>query len=129
MEKMFEIATRTKMRFPYKGMITVEDLWDVSRAGLDTIYKALCAQRNVEAGEESLIVSAAKSKETEELDVKIEIVKYIFNVKTEEAAARATEKDRKDKKQKLMAILAEKENEEIRNMSKDELTKMIEELG
>ena len=129
MEKMFEIATRTKMRFPYKGMITVEDLWDVSRAGLDTIYKALCAQRKVEAGEESLIVSATKSKETEELDVKIEIVKYIFNVKTEEAAARATEKDRKDKKQKLMAILAEKENEEIRNMSKDELTKMIEELG
>lgn len=129
MEKMFEMATRMKMRFPYKGSISVEDLWDVPRTGLDTIYKTLCAQRKAEEGEESLISSATKSKEAAKLDVMIEIVKYIFNVKTDEALARANERDKAAKKQKLMSVLAAKEDEEIQNMSKDEIRKMIEELS
>ena len=43
MENKFEIAIRNKYRFPYKGMITIEDLWDLSVTQLDGIFKTLNA--------------------------------------------------------------------------------------
>ena len=128
MEKMFEYAVKNKLRFPYKGQISAEDLYDLTRTALDGVYKTLIAQRKTEENEESLMTSVTKTKEQEDLDVKIAIVKYVFGVKTQEALARQEEKDRKDKKQKLMAIKAEKEDEAIRNMSAEEIQKMIDEL-
>ena len=44
MEKIFEYATRNKIRFPFKGMISVEDLWELTPTNLDTIYKTLNKQ-------------------------------------------------------------------------------------
>ena len=34
-ENIFEYAVRNKVRFPFKGMISVEDLWDLSLTNLD----------------------------------------------------------------------------------------------
>ena len=44
-KNMFEVATREKMRFPFKGMISVEDLWDLSVQNLDKVFKTLNSQR------------------------------------------------------------------------------------
>lgn len=126
MEKLFETAIRKKLRFPYKGQITVEDLWDLKPEALDSIYKTLNAENKKEQSEESLMSS--KKQETD-LDIQIEIVRYIFNVKMQEINERLKEKDRADQKQKLMAIYAQKENEEIANMSKEDIKKMIDALG
>ena len=70
-KNMFEVATRLKLRFPYRGMISVEDLWDLSVQSLDKVFKALNSQRK-QAQEESLL--NAKSSEDEVLDTQIEIV-------------------------------------------------------
>lgn len=124
-KNMFEVATREKMRFPFKGMISVEDLWDLSVQNLDKVFKTLNSQRK-EAQEESLLNT--KSFEDERLETQIEIVKYIVNVKLEERAAMVKAAENKEKKQKIMALMAKKDDEAMENMSKEELQKLLDEL-
>jgi len=76
--------------------------------------------------EESLL--EVKSTEDQILDTKIEIVKYIFNVKQEEEQKRLKAKELKDKKQRLMEILASKEDQDLLGKSTEEIKKMINEL-
>ena len=122
---MFEKATRLKVRFNYRGICSVEDLWDLSLTGLDTIYKNLNAEVKAQEGESLL---TTKSKENELLGLKIEIVKHIFEVKQKERKLREEAIERAEMKQKLLGIKAEKEDEELRSMPKEELDKRIAEL-
>lgn len=124
-EKMFELANRKKMRFQFKGIISVEDLWDLSPKQLDAIYKDLNSQiKKVE--EESLLQE--KTSADEELTVKIEIVKYIVKVKLEEAKVKSEEVERKQKKAKIMEVLANKQDEALLNKSPEELQAMLNEM-
>ena len=123
MEKMFETAIRNKYRFPYKGQITVEDLWDLSPQNLDTVFKALNAQVKVNA-EESLLVT--KSAADTELTTKINIVKHIVATKLAEAEKAAKAKENKEKKQKLMALIADKQDAELAGKSVAELQAMLD---
>jgi len=126
MEKMFESVIRSKARFPFKGMVSVEDLFDLSVTNLDSIFKALNSQLK-QVKEESLL--STKSKQDKELDTKIEIIKYIVAVKLEEENLRLKAKENKEKKQKIMALLAEKDDENLKNMPAEELKKMLDELN
>lgn len=125
MENMFEYATRNKVRFPFKGQISVEDLWDLRTDDLDTVFKTFNRQVK-QSEEESLLVT--KTAEDTALDVQIAIVKHIFDIKMQEANARLLDKERKAQKQKIMAILANKQEQELQNKSVDELQKMLEEI-
>lgn len=122
---IFEYAIRNKLRFSYKGLLTVEDLWDLTLKDLDAIYKQLKGQMKVNE-EESLM--ASKSKADTVLEMQIEIVKYIFAEK--EAAQQKAKKAAENRKQreKLMGILAEQEEKDLRGKSADELRAMIAEL-
>lgn len=124
-ENLFEGAVRAKYRFPFKGQITTEDLWDLSLQDLDRVFKAL----NVEAKqsqEESLL--KVRDKQAETLDCKIEIVKHIVGVKQAEIIAIKEAADRKAQKQRIMEIIAKKEDDTLQNMSLDELKKMVENM-
>lgn len=122
---IFEYAVRNKVRFPFKGMISVEDLWDLSVTNLDSIYKTLNKQIK-QSEEESLLVT--KTNVDTELEVQIAIVKHIVSVKLEEQDAREKAAAKKAQKQKIMAIIATKEDEALQNSSVDDLRKMLEEL-
>ncbi|WP_313069893.1 hypothetical protein [Lacrimispora sp.] len=124
--KLFEVATKNKMRFPYRGSISVEDLWDLSLTALDSVFKTLNAQVK-QSKEESLL--SIKTKEDEALDIQIEIVKYIVSVKLDEKAAREDALDKKEKKQKIMQIMATKRDEALQNATMEDLQKMLKELG
>lgn len=125
MEKMFETASRSKLRLPYKGQISVEDLWDLSVQDLDSVFKTLNSHKK-QAEEESLL--GTKSNEDKILELKIEIVKYIVQVKLNEENARLKAKENKEQKQKLYSILATKQETELQNKSVEEIQKMIDEL-
>lgn len=123
---IFEFATRNKIRFPFKGMISVEDMWDLSLANLDSIYKTL--NKQVKQSEEESLLSTKASVDTE-LEVQIAIVKHIVAVKLEEKEASEKALVKKEQKQKIMSIIAAKENAELENNSIDDLKKMLDELG
>lgn len=123
--KLFETATRNKMRFPFRGMISVEDLWDLSLTNLDSVFKTLNAEAK-KSEEESLLET--KSKENEELSNKIEIVKYIVNVKLEEKRAREDARKNAEMRQRLLEIKAKRQDAALENMSDEDLDKMLAEL-
>ena len=123
-EKIFEVATRSKMRFPYKGMISVEDLWDLPLTALDSVFKNLNKQVK-EVKEESLL--STKSKEDETLSVQVEIVKYIVSVKLAEADSREKASEKKERNQKIMSIISSKKDEALNNMSVADLEKLLAE--
>ena len=122
MEKLFENATRGKYRFSFRGSITVEDLWDLFPQNLDTIYKALIKELKQEQ-EESLL--SEKTKADTVLDEKISIIRYIVSVKLKEAEDKKNEKALKDQKQKILSIIADKEDGELKGKSIDELKNML----
>ena len=124
--KLFETATRNKMRFPFRGMISVEDLWDLSLTNLDSVFKTLNAEAK-KSEEESLLET--KSKENEELSNKIEIVKYIVNIKLEEKKARENARKSAEMKQRLLEIKAKRQDAALENMSDEDLDKMLSELN
>ena len=125
MSSMFEKAVKGKYRFPYKGQISAEDLYDLPLGALDTVFKALNAEVK-KTDEESLLQT--KTAEDDILSTKIEIVKYIFNEKLEEKKNRQEVAERKEKKQKIMQIIATKQDEALRNASVEDLQKMLDDL-
>lgn len=125
-ENIFEYATRNKIRFSFRGLISVEDLWDLSLTNLDSIYKEL-NKHSKQSEEESLL--NIKTQEDELLNVQIEIVKHIVSVKLAEKEAREKASAKKAQKQKIMSIIAAKQDEALQNSSIDDLKKMLDELG
>lgn len=123
---MFEVATRSKMRFPYKGQISVEDMWDLSLPALDSVFKALNSQMK-QVKEESLL--STKSKADETLELQIQIVKYIVSVKLAEKEKREKAAEKSAQRQKIMEIMAKKQDESLESASMEDLQKMLAELG
>ena len=119
---IFEAATKEKYRFPFKGMISVEDLWDLKLQDLDSVFKSLNKQKK-QNDEESLL--QVKTAEDQELDNKIQIVKYIVKFKQEEIEERLQAKYKKEYNQKLLELIERKQNEELAGKSIEELQAML----
>jgi hypothetical protein len=127
MEKnLFEIATRNRYRFNYKGVMTVEDLWSLRVEDLDAIFKMLNRQKKT-ADEDSLL--ATKSAEDQDLANKIDIVRYIVSIKLAEAAERVSAAEKKAQRDKIMEIVAKKKDKALEDMGIEDLMKKLEELN
>lgn len=128
---MFEMASQFKFRYPYKGLITTEDLWDLTLTQLDTVYKALSKEMSTLQDGDSLLStkSADLFNKEQELTAKIDLVKYIFNCKQQMEELHHMEAERSAKKQHILEIIAAKQENALQNMSEDELKKMLDELG
>ena len=119
---IFEQATRGKYRFPFKGLCTVEDLWDLNVINLDDIYKELNKQKKSNS-EDSLLET---SSEDVRLNDMIEIIKHIVSVKQKEKADKALERERKERNQMIMNIIKDKEYEDLKSKSISELMGIVD---
>jgi CHASE3 domain sensor protein len=124
-ENIFELASRMKIRFQYRGQISVEDLWDLTTRHLDSIFKTLNSELKTEK-EESLL--AVKSPDATELELKVAIIRHIVGVKLAEAAEREQAVETAKKREKILEIIERKQGSALEEKSEDDLKKMLEEL-
>jgi hypothetical protein len=124
--ELFINATRNNYQFPFRGMINVIDLWDLSLTNLDSVFKTLNAE--VKKSEEESLLNT-KSKEDEEISNKIEIVKYIVGVKLDEKKKREDAKKNAEMRQRLLEIKAKRQDAALENMSDEDLDKALAELS
>lgn len=125
MENIFEKATRQKLRFNYRGLCSVEALWDIPLQTLDAMYVDFASD-----AENTKVASllGVKTGGDEETALKIEIIKHIVSVKLEERNLRETAAKRKEQKQKILELIQEKQDESMRGKSVEELTALLGEL-
>jgi len=122
---MFEQSSRLKLRFPYKGSISDEDLWDLDVKILNKMYQDLYGKLK-QTAEVSLL--DIKSDADKILELQLNIIKHIVKVKLEETQKRLEAKDRKAYKEKLLAIRASKEDEALHQKSPEEIDKLLAEI-
>lgn len=132
--EMFAFATKKKIRFETsKGLLSVEDLWDLpltsdnGRPNLDDIAKGI--YKAMKEGEEVSFVksNAASNAAFNVLKTKFDIVKYIIDVKLAEAEAAKKAKETKARNQRILELIAQKEDEALASKSKEELLAMLAE--
>ena len=123
---MFEYATRNKLRFNYHGMLTVEDLWDLSVESLNEIYKNL--NKHLKEESEESLLDEKVNPDRELITVSIDIVKHIVSVKLEKQNAQRMAAERYIQKQKILEIMAKKQDSELQEKSLDELSQMLDKL-
>lgn len=129
---IFEQAARKKLRFStVQGSLTVEDLWDMSlqttngRVSLDDIARSAYRQiQDRKIG--SFVVETPNADEAMQLT--FDLVKHVIDVRLAERDAAALAAANKEKKQKLLEILARKEDEGLSALSVDELRTQINAL-
>ena len=124
-KNLFEIATREKYRFVYKGTVTIEDLWDISLSGLDSIYKALNAEAK-KSQEESLLTQKTKDEET--ILNKIGIVRHVFSEKMAEKAKAERALKNLQQRKRILEVIADKEDASLKDKSIEELKAMASAL-
>lgn len=130
---LFEIATRKKLRFESKrGPLTIEQLWEVplrSKDGFDLNEIALRADHALDAvSEPSFVPSTKEAPEKAILSLTLDIIKRVIEVlfNEEERAKNAALK--RAEKAKLLDALAEKEDAELKGLSKAEILKRINKI-
>jgi len=124
---MYKNAARLKLRFETpKGMLSAEDLWDLTLPQLNELAKKL-NKRIKEFGEDDFL----KVKNDEEKIVKLQfdIVLDILKTKQEDIEAAVARKLKMEQKQKLMAALDAKRDADIGAMTVEEIQAKLNELG
>lgn len=129
---MFEKATRLKLRFETpRGQISVEDLWDLplnsgtGKPNLDDIAKAANRELRSSAETESF-VQPVSTAGNELLQLRFDVVKHVIDVRVAERNAAQEAAKRRETKQRILEIVATKEDEALRGKSLEELKAMAE---
>ena len=119
----FERASRLKLRFNFKGICTVEDLWDMKLEDLDSLYRSL---NGVLKGQKEDSLLEKKSPSDTKLTLQIDIIKHIVATKVQELETRKQRKETSERKEKILSIIAEKQDKELYELPVDELKKLID---
>lgn len=120
---LFEQATRQKLRFNTQvGQLTVEDLWtlpltsNTGKVNLDSIAVEL--NKQLKGTEESFVNNTKKNTLVQ---LQFDVVKHILETRVAENTAKTQAAQRKAQNDKIDELIAQKQEESLRNLSIEEL--------
>jgi hypothetical protein len=128
---IFEQASRKRLTFSTaRGVLCVDDLWDLpltssTKPNLNDIAVGL--HKLVQETEISFVDDAREANT--DLQLRFDIVKHIIDVKKKERDDARDAAAKKERKQKLMEVLARKQDVALESMSEDEIKKLIDETA
>ena len=129
---LYKKAAQVKLRIQTcKGLLSVEDVWGLSLANLDASIRSLAPLVKKYQTEDSDLDflssnSDTKSEETSLLELSFEILKDVYLTKKEEANAKAKARETKEFNQKIMSLIAEKQESSLKDKSIEDLMAMIQ---
>lgn len=131
-EDLFQIAARKKYRYASKaGLLNTEDLFDLDlkherAASLDDVARRL--SRELRERNEETFIEPKRDDVTALLERKLGVVKLVIAYRLQVAADREQAMIKQEQKRKLLDILGEKADEELKSMSKEEIEAQLANL-
>ena len=127
---MFEKTVRLKLRFGSpQGNLTAEDLWDLpltstraTVANLNSIAKDISRKLKAE-GEEDFV--DPKTSANEILQLQLDIVKHVIQVKQGENEFARVAAARKEQKARITELIARKQDQQLEGKTLEELQEMV----
>ena len=106
-------------------MITVEDLWDMKVEELDLVYTTI--NHGLKAVKDEGLLKK-KDSSVSVMELQLEIVKHVYDVRVKEAEEKLAEKERKEKRRRIEELIAKKQDSELEGKSLEELAAMRDAL-
>lgn len=121
----FEKASRQKLRFDLNGSTASEDLWDFSKEQLAN-YEVVLQERIEKQGKSNRF--AKKSATIEKDNLRLAIVSHIIDLKVAEEEESANATIKKQEKEELLALLAQKQKSKLAELSEEEIQARLKAL-
>lgn len=133
MSEMFEKAARLKLRFESPmGLLSVEDLWELpltstgKKANLDDL--AIHLNKEMKESDGTSFVKKTTRSTNSNTKLKFDIVLRVIEVKQAEAEAAEKKRENAERKQKLLELIAKKQDAALEGKSLEELLALANEL-
>lgn len=126
---IFEKASKLKLRFQStRGELSVENLWDLpltsARAvSLNSIARDIYLE--IQKEDNLDFVGETQSKSNSTLNLQMDIVKHIIEIKKQERALAAKQAETRSEVEFLENLLEEKNKQELQGMSKEEILERL----
>lgn len=122
---MYKQAAKLKLRFlTNKGLVSVEQLFELSMTDIANAIKAVKKILKTTDDDELAFLESTRTVDVEN-QLRFNILKDVYLTKKEENEAARTAFENKEFNQKILAIIADKEEDSLKGKSIDELKSMI----
>lgn len=122
---MFKQASKLKLRFQTnRGLLSMEQLWDLKQNELSDAVKQVKKVLKKNDDDELSFLEDSKTVDVEN-QLRFDILKDVYLTKKKEAEELRDQAATKENNQKILAIIAEKQEGALKEMSIDDLKKLL----
>lgn len=123
--EMYKQASKLGLRIQTnRGVLAVEQLWQLNQSDLSSAIKAVKKVLKKTDDDELSFLEDSKVVDVEN-QLRFDILKDVYLTKKSEAEAIRNEAETKAHNQKILALISEKQEGKLRDMSIEELEKLL----